>query len=394
MRILQLTSSLPLSPSGSNAPFILHIARSLAARGHEIHLVAPYHPKLDWPAREGEISFHFFRYAPLARWCIWGYGQSLQSDVSLKPGVFALLPAAAVAAAVSLRRLQSRSRFDVLHAHWLLPNGPIASLARRGLVPLVVSLHGSDVYVAGKGKAFRFAAKRALRRAAAVVGCSEELVAGARRIYQGERLYHTLPYGVDEELFRPGEGVEASTVTILAAGRLVEKKGFEILLRALGQMASPARLSIAGSGDLRGRLEVVTAELGLGDRVQFLGDLSQPEILKLYRSCAIFCLPSVRDSGGNVDGLPNVLLEAMSSGMAVAASRVGGVPQVMRDGENGLLVDEKQPAALAAALDALAGDVELRRRLGGAARRTILDGFTWRLYAQRFEAILDSVSKS
>ncbi len=383
-----------MSPSGSNAPFILHIARSLAARGHEIHLVAPYHPGLEWPAREGAVTFHFFRYAPLARWCIWGYGRSLQSDVSLKPGVVALLPAAAIAAALSLRRLQSQSPFDFIHAHWLLPNGPIASLARRGRIPLVVSLHGSDVYVAWKGNAYRFAAKHALRRAAAVVGCSEELVSGARRIYQGDRLYHTLPYGVDEEVFRPGEDVQKDPVSILAAGRLVEKKGFEILLRAVAQMQTPAHVSIAGDGDLRGRLEEIAAELGLGERVSFLGNLSQPEILKLYRSCAIFCLPSVRDSGGNVDGLPNVMLEAMSSGMAVAASRVGGVPQVMRDGENGLLVDEKQPAALAAALDALAGDDELRRRLGAAARRTILDGFTWRQYGQRFEAILESVSGS
>ena len=114
MRILQLTSSLPLSPTGSSAPFILHIGRALAARGHDVHLVAPYHPDLQWGEQEGNLPegnlpegnlhLHFFKYAPFRGWHIWGYGQSLQSDVRLKPGVFFLLPLVAVSAARRLRR--------------------------------------------------------------------------------------------------------------------------------------------------------------------------------------------------------------------------------------------------------------------------------------------------
>ncbi len=391
MRILQLTSSLPLSPTGSNAPFILHIGRALAARGHEVHLVAPFHPGLEWGEQEGNLHLHFFKYAPLRRWHIWGYGQSLQSDVRLKPGVFFLLPPVAVSAARSLMRLMAGASapFDILHAHWLLPNGPIAAIANRARLPMIVSLHGSDMYVAGKAALYRRAARFALTRAAAVVGCSDDLTTRARRILPDDRIYHTLPYGVDAETFRPSQE-QAGSVSILAAGRLVEKKGFEYLLRAMPLVKRrDVRLLIAGEGDLRRQLEELRTELRIGDRVELLGNLAQPAMLERYRSCSIFALPSVHDSGGNVDGLPNVLLEAMSSGMAVVASRVGGVPAVIRDGENGLLVEERRPEQLAAAIDSIAGNASLRQRVASSARETILEGLTWAHYAQRFETILE-----
>lgn len=401
MRILQLTSSLPLSPTGSSAPFILHIGRALAARGHEVHLVAPFHPDLQWGDREGNLHLHFFKYAPLRRWHIWGYGQSLQSDVRLKPGVFFLLPPVAVSAARRLRRLIAGGSppFDILHAHWLLPNGPIAAIANSARLPMIVSLHGSDMYVAGKAAIYRRAARFALARAAAVVGCSDDLTTRARGIHPDDRIYHTLPYGVDAETFRPSPEPAApepaGSMSILAAGRLVEKKGFEYLLRAMSLLKrTDVRLLIAGEGDLRSKLEEIRAELRLGDRVELLGNLTQPAMLERYRSCSIFALPSVHDSGGNVDGLPNVLMEAMSSGMAVVASRVGGVPAVIRDGENGLLVEERRPEQLAVAIDSIAGEASFRQSLAASARRTIVEGFTWAHYAQRFEAILEGVRRS
>ncbi len=395
MRILQLTSTLPLSPTGSEAPFILHIARSLGELGHEVHILAPHHPGLQWPAHEGNVHFHFFKYAPFSRWNIWGYGQSLHSDVHLKWGIYGLLPLAAASAMRHLHRLQKSSRpFDILHAHWLLPNGPIAAMARHHKsLPLAISLHGSDMYAARKNRAFRYAARYALRRASAVVGCSGELTQGASSCHPSENLYHVLPYGVDEDIFKPGERA-ADNMTILAAGRLVEKKGFEYLLMAMKQMRCQAKLIIAGNGDLRERLARAAAELALNDRIYFAGRLRQPEMLALYRSASIFALPSIHDSGGNVDGLPNVLLEAMSSGLAIVASRIGGVPQVVRDGDNGLMVDEKSPEQLASALDSLLTDSFLRNRLASAARRTIVENYTWHHYGRKLESIMEGVRQS
>jgi len=388
MRILQIASSLPLSPTGSNAPFILHIARSLSERGHDVHLVAPYHPRLEWGDRHGSVSLHFFRYAPLPSWNLWGYAQSLHSDVRLKAAVFAVLPFAVASAVRCLGRLQASGfRPDLLHAHWLLPNGPIAALARRGTTPLFVSLHGSDIFVAQGGRAYRSAARFALRRAAAVVGCSEDLTERARGLYPQGSGYATLPYGVDEERFRPAERPGDEPV-ILAAGRLVEKKGFEYLLTAMRQMRHTTRLVIAGDGDLSNSLRQRASELGVASRVEFVGEADQPTMIRLYQSADVFALPSVHDSGGNVDGLPNVLLEAMSCGLAVVASRIGGVPQVVRDGENGIMVDEKSPEALAAALDPVLANADLRRRLGAAARRTIIDGFTWKQYGRKLEGLM------
>jgi glycosyltransferase involved in cell wall biosynthesis len=182
-------------------------------------------------------------------------------------------------------------------------------------------------------------------------------------------------------------GLAPEAALVLGLGRLVAKKGFNVLLDAWPAVlrAIPgATLVIAGYGDQRERLERQAAALGLGSSARFIGRLERERAAAYVAAADVFALPIVREG---VDGLPNVLLEAMGAGRAVVASGVAGVPDVVEDGIHGLVVPERDPAALAAAITRLLADPDLARRLGAAARARVERELTWERTAERFEAV-------
>jgi glycosyltransferase involved in cell wall biosynthesis len=391
MKVLMVTSSYPLFPGDVTAPFIEEIARGLVAAGHAVDLVLPHHPRLLRGAKE-PVRFFPYRYAPFDSWSLWGYAQSLEADVRVRGGVYLLAPLVALALRRALSGRLTAERYDLVHVHWLVPNAAmVADVVRAHHVPLVVSLHGSDVFLAERLLPARLLARRALEAAGAVTACSGDLLERARRLGAPEGRSRLVPYGVDVAAFspRPGsEGVRArlgvppGRLFVLALGRLVEKKGFADLVAAAGR-APDLHVVIAGAGDLRPDLEAQAR--GIGASVSFPGALDREAAADALAAADVVAVPSVRDRAGNVDGLPNVLLEAMAAGRAVVATRVAGIPGVVREGENGLLVPERDPAALALALSRLRCEPETRRRLGAQARLTAEATLTWGAAVRAFE---------
>ena len=174
---------------------------------------------------------------------------------------------------------------------------------------------------------------------------------------------------------------------MLSVGRMVTKKGYHVLLEIITDLlaAHPtAHLILAGTGD---RLEEFRAKSAhLSDRVHLPGLVLRDTLPDLYREADLFVLPAVHDRKGNVDGLPNVILEAMASGLPVVASAISGIPLAITDGENGLLVPEQDPAALFPALDSLLGSPERRRTMGVAARIRAERDHTWEVISGRYRA--------
>ena len=272
----------------------------------------------------------------------------------------------------------------MVHAHWLVPNAAmLAGIPRAHSVPLVVSLHGSDVFLAERLLPARVLARATLGAAGAITACSGDLLERALRLGAPRARTRLVPYGVDLQAFAPREepaavrsrlGVPEGHLFVLALGRLVEKKGFADLVDAAAQL-SGVHVVIAGGGDLE--VELRARARAQGTAVSFPGALGREAVAAALCAADVVVVPSVRDRAGNVDGLPNVLLEALAAGRAVVATRVAGIPDVIRDGENGLLVPERDPAALAAAVDRLRREPETRRLLGAAARRTAEETLTW-----------------
>ena len=391
MRILHLATTYPLHERDSNAAFVEAMAEGLAERGHEVEVLVPWHPQLQLrrPGRRARVRA--FRYSPLRAWHPWGYAQALRADRRLRPDAYLAALPAALAAGLAMRR--ARGAFDLLHAHWLLPNAPI-----------VVSCHGSGVYLAERAGWARAAARFALRRAAAVTGCSADLVARVGRLGVGpppERL----PYGVHVERFRPLASEERRHARrafaerwalppegewILAVGRLVYKKGFDVLVDAFARCAGRrprAVLVIVGDGPLAAELAARARAAGVAERVFLPGAAAHADLPAAYAAADVVCVPSVRGPGGNVDGLPNTLLEALASGTPVVASRIAGIPDVVEDGDNGLLVAEADAAALAAALERVLGSPLLARELGRRARAHAERELAWQRVAARLEQL-------
>jgi len=392
MNVLTVTSSYPKYPGDVTAPFIESITEALAERGHAQDVVLPHHRELRRPA--GRVRFFPYRYAPAGSRGGWGYAESLASDVRVRPRAYALLPLAALALRRAVaERLRAR-RYDVVHVHWLVPNAALVfDLARAHGVPLVISLHGSDVFLAERSLLARLLGEAALRAAGAVSACSSDLRARAIALGARQQRIRSVPYGVDAAAFAPGTsgealrarfGIAPEALLVLGVGRLVEKKGFGVLIEAAATLPG-LNVLIAGDGSLREELRQTARALHAP--VTFAGALERRDVASAFAAADVVVVPSVIDRAGNVDGLPNTLLEALACGRPVVASAVAGIPDVVEDGVNGLLVQAGDPAALAGALRRLISDPETRTSLGRAARQSAERELTWARAAQAFEEL-------
>ena len=398
-RIVMVASSYPRFPGDSVGSFMQPIAEGIAARGHEVHMVAPWHPKWNRPKIDRGVHFHLFRYAPVQGLNTFGYAEGMRADVRLKRSAVAVAPLALLAGWFKALRVAQKRRATIMHAHWVIPGGVIGAAA-AGSTPLVISLHGSDVFVAERHPVTRMAARAAFRRSRWVTACSEDLRARAVAIGAQPDRSNVIPYGVDSERFKPDAdarargrktlGLADNVPLVFAVGRLVRKKGFEYLIDAAAVLKSAhPRLcvAIAGAGDLEASLRARARDAGVGDLVQFLGDVPHDVVPTLLAAADVGVAPSVHDEAGNVDGLPNTVMEMMASGTPLVATPAGGIAAVATDGLTARLVPERDVAALASAIDALLRDRASAASMAAKARQLVCSHHSWARVAEDFESV-------
>jgi glycosyltransferase involved in cell wall biosynthesis len=228
-----------------------------------------------------------------------------------------------------------------------------------------------------------------------LTGCSPELVDRVAALGLAGDRGHDIPNGVDVSTFRPGDdgrtawrsrlGIPASATVVLAVGRMATKKGFQVLLpelRRLLERHPSCHVVLAGGGDRLEEFRRTVAQLAA--RVHLPGVIYHDALPGLYRAADVFVMPAVHDGAGNVDGLPNVILEAMASGLPVVASGISGIPLAVADGMNGILVPEGDGAAVHAALDRLLRRPDEAKAMGAAGRRKAAADLTWDAVAGRY----------
>jgi glycosyltransferase involved in cell wall biosynthesis len=401
--VVMVATSYPRFPGDGIGSFMEPIAKGVAARGHEVHLVAPWHPAITRAKMEDGVFFHFFHYAPIASLNVFGYASGLKADTDVRASAWVVAPLALAAGAFKAWRVAVKRRATVMHGHWVVPGGAMAASA-RGARPLIVSAHGSDVFLAERNGAARRAAGAVLRRAAWVTACSDDLRDRSIALGANPARTETVPYGVDSARFAPDADARAAMRTafkigeaplVFSAGRLVRKKGLEYLIDAARPLlrAHPTlRMVIAGDGDLRDELRARAAAIG-GPAIALVGALPQGEVARWMAAADVIAVPSVHDAAGNVDGLPNFALEAMASATPVVATTAGGLRQAIADGVTGRAVPERDDSALAAAIGDLLAHPGDARRLGAAARARVERDFGWARVAERFEAIYDVAAR-
>ncbi|OHV79891.1 glycosyltransferase family 4 protein [Ensifer sp. LCM 4579] len=268
-----------------------------------------------------------------------------------------------------------------LHAHFIhTPASVTAYASLMAGVPWTCSAHAKDIWTSSDWEL-----SEKLGRARWTVTCTRTGFEHLKGLTDAKSRVHLSYHGLDLARFPVFAGDHSNRdgsdpddpVRIVSVGRAVAKKGFDVLLKALSLLPPDLnwRFDHIGAGDLTKELRVLAGELGLAERVCWNGALDQKDVLARYRESDVFALACRIAADGDRDGLPNVLVEASSQRLACVSTAVSGVPELLEDGENGLVVPPEDPRTLSVALELLIRDPDLRRRLGAAAEMRVRTAF-------------------
>jgi glycosyltransferase involved in cell wall biosynthesis len=367
LHVLTITPFYPTADDDANGCFVAEPLSTLAALGvtNSVLAVEPFYRKRG-RGNSSAPPAEFFRYFSLpGRWDLASAGAFLFASIL-----------------GHVRDLHRRRKIDVMHAHGPLPCGHAAMLLSRELtVPYVVTVHGLDAYSTRQvrglaGEWCRRVTAHVFRAAASVICISERV---RENVLTGcPNVRTSVVYnGTNTHLFSPGSE-QAQSPSILSVGNLIPIKGHAVLLRAMAAVAThpDLRLDLVGQGPEHASLVDLAQELGILDRVRFLGRVSRREVTCLLRNCTLFALPS------RYEGLGCAYLEAMSSEKVAIGCLGQGIDEVIRHGSNGWLVEPENVEQLSSALVSLLGNSMLREYIGRQARQTILNGFTLEQQAQ------------
>jgi len=387
--VLIFTNSFPNPSEPARGIYTGQIAEELARRvAVTVMSPLPWFP--EW--RFLERFPDWFLYATVPRMWTWRGIPSHAVRYVVLPRMFGWSHALSVYASAigRVREIHKENRLDLINGHYLYPDGVAAVMIGRSLgIPVVLTAQGSDVNYLAEIPGRRFQICWALRRCQAVTAKSEALAREMVSLGVPAGKMTTIPNGVDDILFSPGDkasarralGIPLEKRTLVFVGYLREVKGLRILMAALERLSGRGREEfttfLVGDGPLRAELEKRVACPALKDRVRILGIRPYSEIPLWMRAADLFCLPSLNE------GMPNVVLEALASGTPVVATNVGGIPDLVRNG-NGILVPPGDADALA---DALAKGFDEHWDAGTI--RGSVRGMSWAQCANRYFEVFE-----
>ncbi len=400
LRILVVTSSFPRFPGDSSGVFILSLCKELLKLGIDIEVLAPHDDGCKRHENWGGIQVSRFPYFYPLRFQRLCYGAGILKNMKESPMALMQLPSFVLAELSYAFRIAQKRKFDLVHAHWSIPQGFTGIFLRKLFgIPCVTSLHGSDIYGL-RAPLLRSLNGRVILGCNACTANSQATARTARRI-SGREGIQILPMGVDIDFFREKvcpeplpHGLGKEDKIILYAGRLIELKGVDYLIKSLPevlQKQGEAKLVIVGSGPCRNDLVSLSERLNLQDKVIFLDAVSQEELARYYSVARVFVLPSIVSDEGETEGLGLVLLEAMASGVPVIGTGVGGISDIIKDGETGLLALQKNPHDLAEKILKLLADETLRKRVTQKGFDFVKQEFSWGIVARKFMKIYEDV---
>ena len=278
--------------------------------------------------------------------------------------------------------------FDLIDAHFIYPDAFAAlEICQKLGIPLVASARGSDINYYGQMNVIKPMITKVLKQADAVIGVSQDLIEKMIVLGAPEERCHHIFNGVDGKLFFPYgfNQNKDKNKNLLAVGNLVPEKGFDVLLMAIASLKSSypgLQLNIIGSGPQLPKLSTLCNELEIENNVRFIGQVKHEKINEWFRNSDVFCLSSLRE------GNPNVVMEALSSGLPVASTPVGGVPELIHNHQNGILSLDYSPQSLANAIREV-----LEREWSAIDIHKTVSHRTWEAVADEVQAVFKKVSK-
>ena len=399
LQVIHVVTAFPRTPTDPITPWLVELVRRQRESGIDARVFAPAYR--GGPAVEPfpEIPVARFRYAPASLETLT-HEESVPDRIRHHPSAVSLLPLY-LAGGIRAAHDAGHDQPDVVHVHWPMPHALFGAAVRRGSgdrTAVVCSYYSVELnWVTQKLRPLLPFLRWTARTADAVTAISNSTGAAVRRLT--EQPVSIVPYGAaldDDGLpsVRPalsGDG----PLRVLFVGRLVERKGVEVLVRALAGLASlpDAELTVIGAGERAHVIERTARLHGVADRVHLRGTVTREELVRSYSNHDVFVLPAVVDAKGDTEGLGVVLLEALRFERPVIASDLGGIPDIVEHERTGLLVPPGDPAILGSAIESLARNPDRARQMALRGRQVARDRFGWdrvlettnRVYASAME---------
>lgn len=400
-RVLFLTSNFPRWEGDSTTPFVLHLAQDLADTGWQVDVLAPHAPGAVQREHFGNVGVDRFRYFWPAQGETVCYGGGALENLRRRPSALLKVPLLVGSEAASAIKRARSGAYSIIHSHWILPQGFAGTPAARLTgIPHVVTVHGGDIFDL-RGRGLDLIKRLVLEHADAVTFNSGATECAARAVAPAMGLVRRIPMGVSipapprreveriRSSFRQGSGP-----LLVFLGRLVEEKGYEDFLRSVDLISAQApdcTALVCGEGQHRADAESLADALGIKDRVTFTGWIDHAEVPAWLQAADVVVFPSRTGRGGWVEAQGLAIIEAMAAGAAVVATRTGGVPDTVTDGENGLLVPERDPVGLGWAVLELHRDAGLRLRLAKTAAESVTERFSRKGSAAAFSELYEEL---
>ena len=402
MKVCILTSSFPRFAGDSAGIFIYHLAIALVKKGVDIEIICPHDNGCRFFEDIKGVKIRRFPYFFPLQYQNLAYGSGILKNIKSNICTKIQLPFFIISEIIYTVRRLMISKPDLIHAHWSLPQGLTGIICKKVLgVPCITTVHGSDVH------GLQYPLLKALNRI--VIKNSEICTANSRASAKmvsdiaGREDTQVIPMGVDTNLFSRSEKVdiirkkyEIDGNVLLFVGRLIRVKGVYYLIKALPEVLKQhpkTKLLIVGSGPEKRRLMQLSAELEILNKVVFIDEVLQEDLIPLYSIANILALPSIIDVTGETEGLGVVLLEAMACRVPVIGSDVGGIRDIIIDGETGLLSEQKNSDSLAEKIIQLLSDEQLRKKVIENGFKLVKDKYTWEVISNRFLNIYMEVIK-
>jgi glycosyltransferase involved in cell wall biosynthesis len=395
-KILVATSTFPRWKNDTDPPFVHELAKRLTG-DLDVTVLAPSYPGALAREEMSGLQVYRFRYFFKKLELLAG-SEGILPTLKKNSLFYLLVPFFLLGELRALIKLTKKIKPDVIHAHWILPQGIIAALAKTITgVPYIVTTHGGDIY--GMQGKFSNALKRyALHNAAHTTVVSKDIGQTIKKKFGSDIPIDVIPMGVDSQLFHPDK--ENSDIRkkykiagpfLLYVGRLTEKKGVKYLIEAMPHVLESfpeCRLLLIGTGEEHQKLLRLTKSFGLQGSVIFGGAIPNSELPQYFATADIFIGPSIQAEGGDTEGFGLTFVEAAMSGCIVVGTDVGGISDIIQDGETGFLVKEKNPHAIADTLCSILQQIDTLADIKTAARQKMISQFDWQVIAGKYQEIL------
>lgn len=393
MKILVLTSTFPRRPDDTEPKFVDHLCRYLST-DNDIDVIAPHDRGI--PTRESiseNIDVYRFRYAPENLETL-AYNGGILPNLREKPLKFLLVPFFILGQLWLTAKLLRRSQYDVIHAHWIIPQGFIAVIARyfaKNQPAIVLTSHGGDLF-ALKGPLLSKLKTWVINRTDHVSVVSSAMKEKTRELGVAQDKVSVIPMGVDsyDTFFPPGDGIAREG--LIFVGRLVDKKGIEYLIEAMPgvlQKHPQQRLTIIGDGPLKQPLLELCTSQGIDKAVNFEGPLPNHLIPPYLQKAGIAIIPSVVTDNGDQEGAPVAIMETLACALPTIVSDYPGARDIIDDGENGLLVNQRSSEQITDRINYLLDNPQQRDRLARNGRASVQKTFDWRVVSAAFQSVFD-----